>query len=804
MKKNILQKRSILVYMCLIATVSLYAVNYTSAGAGPADWHTSTSWIPNGVPTASDNVTISSGHTVTIAAIGKCLNLTVDGTISFFSAGNLSISGDYVVNGTETGTGNINFGGANTPTKTISGTGSFGANVKWVFVRNRNIASNVSASRTALTRINSSITVRNFGNIGIRQNLLYSGCSWINESGSTLSINIDANFFTGTQQNIGTFDCSAVGNTVIINAANIDIPNTVSGYYNLTLSFPTSGVKKIVSNTTILNNLTVGSNNTLNSNGFDLTIKGNFTKNGIFVASTGKNVIFSGTSAQSLSSSGTTAFTGLTIDNPAGVNLTSGSYSLSEVLTLNNGTFNTGGRTFTMLSTASKTARIAPIAGSGTISGNFTVQRFITARDTTWSILSSPVQSTTMQDWDNELFIYYSTDYYQATTASYDEPSASYLPVSSASKTISPMEGFEVYLLADFSFNGIGNTTLNSVGVPNFGDQSMGLDYTAGTGYEGQNLVGNPFASSIDWSTVYSASSNIDNYADIYDYTTGNYASINLGDEIGSGQGFWVYALGAGATLNIPESAKTTSSNSSLRKAETPVFNLSIASADGSHSFAHRLELLGDMSYSNQKDANDRPYRMSPNKKAPKITSLIDGKEFIRNAFNSDAAVVNLPLLVSVGLDGKYSISAQNMEALAGGYTCIVLKDNKLNQSINLNEAGSYTFIATTKDAKDRFELELSKNGNCRSVIALSNVNIEDQVLVLPTTNGNSIAFNFTETLNTTVYVTNMLGQSIVEPFNVQANTQTIELGIPEDFSGMYILTISNEKGMVSKKFVKK
>ncbi|MBL7888540.1 MAG: T9SS type A sorting domain-containing protein, partial [Bacteroidia bacterium] len=520
--------------------------------------------------------------------------------------------------------------------------------------------------------------------------------------------------------------------------------------------------------------------------------------------STGKSVTFNGTAAQFISTSGTLTFSNLVLNNTNGLTLSSGSFALTESLKLSNGTLNTNGRTFTMISTASQTARIQAVSGTGAVSGNFTIQRFIDARDTTWSCMASPVQSTTVADWDNELFIHYSSIIDEATVLSYDETIADYVPVSSSGTSISPMQGFEVYLTADFAYTSISNITMNTIGNPTIGDQSMALDYTNGSGFEGQNLVGNPFASSIDWSTVFSASTNIDNFADVFDYTTGNYANVNLGDEIGLGQGFWVYALGAGATLNIPESAKTSSSNSSLRKVELPVFNLSIASANGAHTYAHKLELMTDASYSMQKDLNDRAYRMSPNKKAPKITSVIDGKEFVRNAFYSEQSQITLPLSVSVGMDGKYTITANNIDQLGGDYTCVFLNDNKTGQQINLTETGAYTFIATEKDAKDRFELQLSKDGNCRSMSTSIASDIENNVLILPTTNGNSIAFNFPETLNTKVNVTNMLGQTIVETFNVQANNQTIELGIPTDFSGMYIITVSNEQGMVSKKFVKK
>ena len=142
-----------------------------------------------------------------------------------------------------------------------------------------------------------------------------------------------------------------------------------------------------------------------------------------------------GSIAQTMSNTvGTTTFTGLAINNNAGVTLTTGTYILSEVLTVSSGTFSTGGRPFTMTSTATKTARIAPIGATGAIAGSFTVQRFITARDTSYADLSSPVQGSTFADWDVELpAISYSSSppSQQPSTATYDETIDDWVPVTS-------------------------------------------------------------------------------------------------------------------------------------------------------------------------------------------------------------------------------------------------------------------------------------------------------------------------------------------------------------------------------------
>ncbi len=54
---------------------TLAAGNKTSTTSG--NWGTATTWTPNGVPTAADNVIIANGHTVSIVANAVCNNLTV-------------------------------------------------------------------------------------------------------------------------------------------------------------------------------------------------------------------------------------------------------------------------------------------------------------------------------------------------------------------------------------------------------------------------------------------------------------------------------------------------------------------------------------------------------------------------------------------------------------------------------------------------------------------------------------------------------------------------------------------------------
>jgi len=132
------------------------------------------------------------------------------------------------------------------------------------------------------------------------------------------------------------------------------------------------------------------------------------------------------------------------------------------------------------------------------------------------------------------------------------------------------------------------SVTLNASGTLNAGQitvrnwftaASANLSYTtniANDAVRGFNLVGNPYASSIDWETFNSTSSttgiygaNISNTAYEYNIITHNYDTYQVGGgftnngsrTIVSGQGFFVLATGASPQLIFNESAKTATQN---------------------------------------------------------------------------------------------------------------------------------------------------------------------------------------------------------------------------------------------------
>ncbi len=100
MSQLLTQCHNLLLILAFLFTSSVcgYAATYTSLNSG--SWATSTTWHPAGVPAPGDDVTISSGHTITYDG-----DLTwTNGNLSLQGAAKLIVQGDFTVSG-----GSFNF-----------------------------------------------------------------------------------------------------------------------------------------------------------------------------------------------------------------------------------------------------------------------------------------------------------------------------------------------------------------------------------------------------------------------------------------------------------------------------------------------------------------------------------------------------------------------------------------------------------------------------------------------------------------------------------------------------------------------
>ncbi len=229
------------------------------------DWNNPATWDANAVPSAADNATVSTGHTVTVNAVGQAINnLIVNGTLAYAAAptqfnvnGNLTVNNGGLVNvfNATTGktlvvTGNIvNDGridisvGATTAgnltlngssVQSVTGSGIWGGTVSATDATNRvGVIRNLTFSNTNTSTPN---IIWSFNNIRIINNLNLTGAR-INlgtnkmifgnyAAGGTLTSPVTAGFLPGA-----TFarwwTTAATGSAI---TAGIDPTNTTSRY----------------------------------------------------------------------------------------------------------------------------------------------------------------------------------------------------------------------------------------------------------------------------------------------------------------------------------------------------------------------------------------------------------------------------------------------------------------------------------------------------------------------------------------------------------------------------------------------
>jgi len=259
--------------------------------------------------------------------------------------------------------------------------------------------------------------------------------------------------------------------------------------------------------------------------------------------------------------------------------------------------------------------------------------------------------------------------------------------------------------------------------------------------------------------------------------------------------------------LIIPESSKTATSNSSLKSLKVPpYFKLSISGADKSIPYSHTFKVTASGDASNGLDNGDMPFRASPNLATPAMYSMLEGKKININSFNSSNDIYSIQLKTKVNVAGNYKIEASGFDFL-NEYTCIQLEDKVLNKTIDLTNQNTYAFSMAPADNTDRFIVTFSKSNSCKSLAATNGdigSNFSNDFEILPTEQGNLINFNLSETTNSLISVINVLGQTIVNPIAVDANNQSVNLALPEGFTGMYFVRIESTKGTVTKKFVRK
>ncbi|MBC7862033.1 MAG: T9SS type A sorting domain-containing protein, partial [Bacteroidia bacterium] len=656
----------------------------------------------------------TTGGTKTLLSnISSTGNLTINAGSGALIANAFSISvgGNWTDNSTFTaGTGTVTFNGAAAQTLIKTGGETF-----------NHLVFSAAGTKTLLSQVFAN------GNITINAG-----------SGAVIANNFNTTLAGNWTNNGGTFT-PGTSTTTFNGAAAQTIFKSGGETFN-NLLFSGANTVSLLSAVTANGTFTINSTSTfdVSASNFQVTIGGNYTNNGIFTSQSG-TVLLNGAVLQTIGGTSITTFYNLTLNNTGGANLAT-DQMMTSTLTLSNGTLNTNSKNFTFLSTATETARIAAITGTGDISGNIIMQRFAPGGTTGWALLGAPLTSAlSMAAWNDDFAItcascpngypgsFTSIYSYDETVGGAFDNVAAYTPISTITNPITNGIGYWVYL-------GNGQTTttditIDVIGTPRKFSYTLPLSYTntGSAANDGWNLISNPYPSPIQWSLLKGATANIDNAIYVFNADlnggAGSFAAFvngisspavgsgGVGDNIAISQAFYVHSTGA-TSLSALETNKVSANPTFLRTASPqsattmPLLRLNL---DGGSSYHDETVLYEQAGSTNDFDAGFDAIKMGgQDPLAPWIALENNSTNFSINGVPSVQNNFSMNLKTITGYTGSYTISAPDLTTFPPG-ACISLYDKFLNSTTDLR-AGSYTFNLADTTTVSRFLLSITIN----------------------------------------------------------------------------------------------
>jgi len=779
-------------------------------------------------------------------------SLTV-GAFTLRISGNISIDASKgkpailtISTGTITCRGNINFAGGDIAdrqlTFTSDGTleldGSFGSG--GTFTANSSTV-NFKGSTATQTIPNGTY---NFNNVTI--NNTYPG-------GATLAAPITTSNVTGNiWVQSGTFDNAGfaiTGNNLktfeVSNGATFNVGGTTStfptgfGTFTLgstsTVEYKGTGAQTIAAQN--YGNLTISgsraANNVTLANGGNIGIAGTFNPTATFTSPAGyvvtdNTISFNGNGDQTIPSF---TYNNLTIPSTTP---TAGIKSIADngQVTVD-GTFenNLAEEDFVIASTASGTGSLIT---NGSVSGRATVERYI-ASDGHWHLLSSPVanqdiwpqfaplpspdfpiglgwnKAPTAPFWNWD-FYYYNPNCPQTglvwvnlrnNDGSYNDKLINKGDDDAGfGDAIPKMTTAKGYLVAYAS----GSTNHTFSGVLNSGDKPTGFPNSANV----YNLIGNPYPSSLDWTSTSWSRTDLATSGSGYDYwiwnegvgtINGNYEVFNSGSTGGTGsttniskyiapaQGFWVKAAATdGLILRIPNAARAHSTQAWLKNSnsEANLIRLHLKTSGNTYSDAMVIDINPEYSGT---EGSDKLWSFYA--EAPEIYAIKGGYNYTIDRYKDLNTNLTINIGTKTGIAADYTITATNIQDFNLS-SKVLLEDLKTGIVTDLKQTPAYTFAGAPGDEASRFRLIIG-----------SPIGIDE-----PNTNGSFNIYTYenmvyvqNDKINESYFVTvsNMLGQVLVRT-NFSGNSlNRIEM---HSVPGVYVVNVVSNGKTYSQKVV--
>ncbi len=583
--------------------------------------------------------------------------------------------------------------------------------------------------------------------------------------------------------------------------ARVSLPNNQP-----VLASADATIKKITTRTTlgVAPTITVNAGRTLN-------VKGNIESNGNTTFTGAGKVELNGLSAQKII--GLNTFSNLNVNNVSGASIQAlgSSVSINERLGLLNGNFNTNNN-LTLKSNVTSTGYLSGV-GSGTISGQVTVERRITG-NTGYHYIGSAVNGVSVvPDWSDDFNVLGADNFaynpsLPLTSAysvwEYNEanptPNMNYGWVSStsASDALHVGKGFSAYINS--------GVTVDVKGTVNHGAYSSSPNFSltntnTGSVYaDGFNLIANPYPSPISWSGLKSTTNagaaklfgamhvwiTAGPFANTYGTHNGLIGTNGITNTIPAEQGFFVQDSIAGPllannTIRVDQSNPTFYEDAILpnsmfislekdgMKDQTTLAFYNAASAN----FDSEFDAVKFMGYD------------SPN--ALIYTKGYNGTNYSLNFMPDFNSAFIIPLGIEPKGQGNYTISIDNLNSFEQG-TQVFLEDASTGVWQDMIASNSFTVNMGNSDANNRFFLHFSGNAITASKDIEQNEQLNNHIYC----NGNTIYISYfgksNADSNATLHIYDNVGRVVLSK-QVALNKGLQQIEIPSDFAkGSYIV----------------
>jgi len=419
--------------------------------------------------------------------------------------------------------------------------------------------------------------------------------------------------------------------------------------------------------------------------------------------------------------------------------------------------------------------------------GKAIVQRYMPGAISAWHMISSPVNgmAITGSNWapggDEDLFLWDEPE--PGTWVNYKNTTES--PTFSATN---PGNNFVTGRGYIANYNEASPTYNFESDSLNQGDINITLAKSAAKSWTwsaGWNLIGNPYASGLNWSAVSKTGILAEDHAQVYNPNKSGGAGYDQVTTIASGQGFFVLAASNTAVLNLQPSQQLHVTGQSFLKQEASEDKLVLRLTGGQ--YYDETKIVINETSSTEHDFYDATKLFSFNPQVPQLYSQIsDGRGLAINSIPAISETMTIPLSIKVQGNGIMSINVAEIAGMFEGQA-IYLHDLLTNTITKLSETPTYNFTASGNDNPDRFLLKFGTVGITE---------LPGNSLLNAYMNGNLLYIHNPDAVKAQVEVYNIVGQPILNK-EIGQGLQSIPLNVA---TGTYLVMMRTDMAIATRK----